>query len=397
MSTLTDDDLSQLLEEAAASYAVPDHGIDEVLDAIAIDPLRPPFVRRRWVQLSSAAAVIAAGAVFAAGQYGGGNGSSSSGTALPAAAKADRSLSYGKYAPSAGAASGGAAGSPGQAYTSLQSRTATTDSTKAMRDSLTPTSTTPGSLSRLAAPVPAAPTTAQVGAAPAADGGASRVVKTGTIALVVKDKQVSPTLTAVERAATAQGGYLSASSSDEYGDTPSGQVTIRVPVGSFEKLVAAVRTLDAKIATATTSGRDVTADYADLESQLRTLRATRERFLLILGQTKTISEILTVQQRVDDVSGQIDRIEGQRKLLASQSDLATLTVSVSEAGDPVVQATHKPRSGLSQAFVDAKNGFVSGVESIIRHSGGFLLFLICAGVVLLVARLGWRVARRRAV
>ena len=222
-------------------------------------------------------------------------------------------------------------------------------------------------------------------------------MKSGTIALVVKDKQVSRILTAVEQAATVQGGYLASSTSDEYGDTPSGSMAIRVPVDHFEKLVAAVRSLDAKVVTATTSGRDVTAQYSDLESQLRTLKATRERFLLILGRASTIGEILTVQQRVDDVSGQIDRIEGQRKLLASQSELSTLTVSVSEAGDPIVKATHKPRSGLSQAFVDAKNGFVSGVEAIIRHSGGFLLFLICLAVVLLVGRLSWRVARRRLV
>ncbi|MDT7548756.1 MAG: hypothetical protein QOE84_1150, partial [Actinomycetota bacterium] len=106
---------------------------------------------------------------------------------------------------------------------------------------------------------------------------------------------------------------------------------------------------------------------------------------------------LTVQQRVDNVSGQIDQIEGQKKLLASQSDLSTLTVSVRESGDPVGKATNKPRSGISQAFTDARDGFVNGVEAIIRHSGGFLLFLICAAVVLLLGRLSWRVARRRMV
>jgi hypothetical protein len=174
-------------------------------------------------------------------------------------------------------------------------------------------------------------------------------------------------------------------------------MTIRVPVDRFESLVADVRGLNAKVRTASTAGKDVSAQFSDLESQLRTLRATRERFLVILGQTKTISEILSVQQRVDTVSGQIDSIEGQRKLLASQSDLSTLSVSVSEDGDPVVTATQRPRSGLSQAFIDAKNGFVSGVEAIIRHSGGFLLFLLCAAVVLAVGRLTWRVARRRMV
>jgi hypothetical protein len=233
--------------------------------------------------------------------------------------------------------------------------------------------------------------------APSTDDGESRVVKSGSIALVVKDKRVTPTLSAVQQAAAAQGGYIAASNTDEYGETPSGEVTIRVPVSKFETLVAKIRALDAKVRTASTSGKDVTATYSDLESQLRSLKATRERFYTILTKTKTIGEILTVQQRIDNVSGQIDRIEGQRKLLANQSDLSTLTVSVSEEGDPVVKATTKPRSGISQAFHDAWDGFVTGVEAIISHSGRALLWLLSLGLLLLVARGGWRVARRRMV
>jgi hypothetical protein len=238
--------------------------------------------------------------------------------------------------------------------------------------------------------------TAQVGA-PVQDDGESRVVKSGTIALVVKDKRVTPTITAVIDAGKSYGGYVSNSNADEYGDTPSGEVTLRVPVSHFEDLVNKVRGLDAKVRTSSTTGKDVTAAYSDLESQLKSLSATRDRFYLILSKTKTISEILTVQQRIDNVSAQIDRIQGQRKLLADQSDLSTLTVSVSEAGDPVVKATAKPRSGISQAFVNAKDGFVSGVEAIISHSGRALLWLLCLAVLAVLLRGGFKVARRRMV
>lgn len=379
MSTLTDDGLTSLLAELASSYDVPEHGSEAVLAALADEPAARPVLRRRWVQLSAAAALVIAGGVFAAAQYGGG-ASSNTRAAEPPAARAGTGT--------------GAASAPGAlTHSSLPS------AAKALSSSTGSAGSAGAAVGEPRAPMAAAPApmAAPPVDAPAPDGGDSRVVKSGSISLVVKDKQVTPILSAVQQAATSEGGYISSSSSDEYGDTPSGEVSIRVPVDRFEALVAKVRGLDAKVRTATTSGKDVTAQYSDLESQLRTLTAARDRFLVILSKTKTISEILTVQQRVDDVTGQIDRIEGQRKLLANQSDLSTLTVSVSEAGDPVVTATTKPRSGLSQAIVDAKDGFVGGVEAIIRHSGGFLLFLICAGLVLLVGRLGWRVARRRMV
>jgi hypothetical protein len=406
MSTLTDADLTALLDEVASSYDVPEHGPDEILAALADQPTPLPIVRRRWVQLSAAAAVVVAGAVFAVAAHGDSTPSKKS-----TLAGADRSLTYDKFAPPAaagttkslqdqakagfrtdatgvqhnfagsGAVAGAASGGSGSARSALTAPV--------------PAAALSGLAPAVAAPqAPEAPS--QV-TAPVGDDAESRVVKSGSIALVVKDGHVTPTLTAVERAAKLEGGYVASGNTEEYGDTPSGEVTIRVPVANFETLVDKVRGLDAKVRTASTSGRDVTAQYSDLEAQLKSLNATRDRFYVILTKANTIGEILTVQQRIDNVSGQIDRIAGQRKLLANQSDLSTLTVSVSEAGDPVVKATTKPRSGISQAFHDAWDGFVTGVESIIAHSGRVLLVLICVGILLLIARGGWRVARRRMV
>ncbi|MCW2570581.1 MAG: hypothetical protein JWO88_639 [Frankiales bacterium] len=411
MSTITDDDLTRLLDEAASSYEIPEHGPDEVLAALADLPVPLPLVKRRWVQLSAAAAVVTAGAVLAVAMYGGNDPS----TKMTVAGKADQSLAPGAVeAPSAG---GGSAAVRKLAGTTRTFGTESGGTTGGTGGGIANTyGAVPAPLSAPAAAAPGLPgvaldqqsartplTGAATGVtapkvnAPATDDGESRVVKSGSIALVVKDKRVTPTLSAVQQAAAAQGGYIAASNTDEYGETPSGEVTIRVPVSKFETLVAKIRALDAKVRTASTSGKDVTATYSDLEAQLRSLKATRERFYTILTKTKTIGEILTVQQRIDNVSGQIDRIEGQRKLLANQSDLSTLTVSVSEEGDPVVKATTKPRSGISQAFHDAWDGFVTGVEAIISHSGRALLWLLSLGLLLLIARGGWRVARRRMV
>jgi len=421
MTTITDEVLTQLLDEAASSYDVPEHGPDDIVTALADQPAATPLVRRRWVQLSSAACLVV-GALFALTAFYGvrtydGNLSGSveqdaddsvaasdqksarrepfvrgrNGTADSLAPKAALPVPAAQSAPvftglSSRSSGGGSSGGGGGAGSSGNRLTSGTSGGTAA-------GLAPAPNAAFAPPAVAAP---QV-EVPTPDEGSSRVVKSGSISLVVGDKKVSSTLTAVQRAAKAQGGYISASSSDEYGDTPSGEVTIRVPVARFENLVAAVRGLNAKVRTASTSGKDVTAQFADVESQLRTLKATRERFLLILGKANTIGEILTVQQRVDSVTGQIDRLEGQRKLLASQSDLSTLAVSVSEEGDPVVKATDRPRSGLSQAFRDAGHGFIHGVEAIIRHSGRVLLLLICLALALVVGRVGWRVARRRMV
>jgi hypothetical protein len=222
-------------------------------------------------------------------------------------------------------------------------------------------------------------------------------VQTGSIALVVDDGKVKATMDRLSAIARGAGGSVTSSALQSAGDSPSATVTVRVPVGRFEAVVGQITSkgFGAKVISADTSGKDVTAEYADTQAQIASLKAARDRYLTILNAAKTVGEILRVQQRVDSVQGQIDRLEGARRLLANQSDLGTIEVSVNQKTTQVLVKAE--RSGWSKAWHDAGSGFTSGVQSILAHSGRallLLLVLVAGGVVL---RGGWRVARRRLI
>ena len=151
------------------------------------------------------------------------------------------------------------------------------------------------------------------------------------------------------------------------------------------------------MSTATTSGQDVTAQYADVEAQIRTLSKARDRFLTILDRANSIGDVLSVQQRVDDVQGKIDRLEGQRKVLAAQSDNATLQVTVTQRDDPSLAKVVAPESGLSKAVHDARDGFAHGVEALVRLSGPALLVVLLLAAAFGLYRAGRRAVRRRLV
>jgi hypothetical protein len=171
------------------------------------------------------------------------------------------------------------------------------------------------------------------------------------------------------------------------------RITARVPVASFGQVLAKVRGLGAEVVSEETGGRDVTAAYADTKAQIQSLQAARARFLTILAGAKTISETLTVQQRVDDVQGRIDRLEAQRRVLADSSDLATLTVSVAEESDQVAVLTAP--GGWEKAWDDATDGFVGGLQAMLARSGRLLLVLLVAAALYPLALWGVRLARRR--
>ena len=387
MGTFTDDDLHHLLAEAGGSYAVPPFGADVVLDASRDDADVVPLVRRRWVQLASAAAVVAVGTVLGVGLFGG-DGVDRVGQLAGAAPKASAPVQeqvLDSYSPNAGRGdrlerSGADYGDRDLQFQAESGRM--------------PVAAGQGAALRGGkAAAPAAP---GAPAAPATPADGARVVKKGSIALVVEDDRVTPTLTQVQGFAAAAGGVVASQRSEESGEAPSGAVVLQVPVSSFERVVAQVRGVQGEVRSATTSGQDVTAQYADLEAQLRTLTAARERFLRILAGADTIGDVLAVQQRVDDVTGRIDRLEGQRRVLAAQSDTATLEVTVTEADDPALR-TAEPDTGLSKAFRDAGTGFTTGVEALVRLSGRGLLLALLGGLAYVALRVAWRRARRALV
>lgn len=220
-----------------------------------------------------------------------------------------------------------------------------------------------------------------------------RVVRTGSLSLVVDDGKVPATVSRVVAVVTGARGYVSASTSEEAGERPVATLTARVPVEAFEQVLARVRAVGAKVVSAETGGRDVTATYADTKAQIQSLQAARARFLTILAGARTISETLTVQQRVDDVQKQIDRLEAQRRVLADSSDLATITVTVAEESDEVLVV--EAPSGWEQAWDDAQDGFVGGLQDMLARSGRLLLVLLVAAVLFAPARAVVRRVRRR--
>lgn len=383
---LTDEDLTALLGEAAGTFAVPDEGPAFVLEEHGDGPSRS-WLGRRGLAVAGVAA--AAGLVALLAQSGGLDLAKNSETVSPASARG-----------AAGSAAGSVGGAGDLGGTSGGGTTGGTSGTAYEAMGSGPPVTAPRALSGVKAPLPAAgqvvlpPAVVPQGGQVAPVDGA-RVVKTGDLSLVVDDGRVTDTVTRVTALAKGAGGYVADSSTQELGDNPTALLSLRVPVAQFETLIGQIRALKVEVASQSASGKDVTAEYADTQAQIQSLQAARQRFLVILGGTKTIGETLAVQQRVDEVQAKIDRLEGQRRVLENQSDKATLTVNVGEKADQALIT--QERSGLSKAWYDARHGFTSGVESLLAHSGRALLVLIVVLVGLVLARPVWRLARRRLV
>lgn len=118
-------------------------------------------------------------------------------------------------------------------------------------------------------------------------------------------------------------------------------------------MIDETKSLAAEILRDTVNSRDVTEEYADIDSQLRNLKATEEQYLLILTQAEDVEDVLAVQDRLRSVRGEIEVLQGRINLLDNQIGLSTLTVVLHAPPDLSIQiaADSVPYANSSQMFI----------------------------------------------
>jgi len=365
---ISESTLTELLHAAGDSVPVPADGAEQVRDALG-----PQVAQRRWIHrpsnprlLSAAAGVVVlalVGVGIAAGVSSGGghHGQTSAAVALApehagsaaGSGKSDQQLAA---APTAGAAEAPAA--PGVVNGPAAGSGSGTD---------------------------AVPTTTP------------RVVRKATISLQAGDGKVPASLDGLRGLAEQHGGYVASSQGSLTSDDPTGTVVLRVPVAQYAQVRDAITSgRYGKALDVSESGADVTNQYVDLDARIHALQASRQTYLTMLSKADTIGDTLAVQQRLDQIQQQLEQLQGQQKVLADQSDKATLTVSVGEKPAAVLTPS-AGRTGFDKAFHDAGHRFTHGLQRTVAATGTALLVLLAIAVVALVCWVAVRSARRRMV
>jgi len=80
--------------------------------------------------------------------------------------------------------------------------------------------------------------------------------------------------------------------------------------------------------------QNVTTQYVDLQSRLKNLQTEQQRLLQLMSQAQNLSDTLTIQDKLTDVEGQIEQIEGQINELNSQTAYSTVTVNLASTASP---------------------------------------------------------------
>lgn len=184
-----------------------------------------------------------------------------------------------------------------------------------------------------------------------------QIIRSANIGLQVDS--VATSFDEVEAIAIGAGGFVADSSFFGQEEERSAHLTLRVPAGEFGNVMTQLRRLAVEVTSINTSAQDVTEEFTDIDAQLSNLRAVEARYLELLAEARGIGEILQVQDRIDGVRLQIDRLEGRMRVLEDLTDLATISVSLAP-----VPAAAVDEGGSSGPLAAAGEAWQASLESI---------------------------------
>jgi len=202
-----------------------------------------------------------------------------------------------------------------------------------------------------------------------------KIIKNGDLDLKVNS--VDDASQKISAIAKSNGGEVA--SSNFYQTTTnlkSGTVTVKVPVANFEKTFADLKKVATLVVQESTSGQDVTEQYADLQAQLKNKQAEEQQYLEILKQAQKISDILEVTQQLSQVRGEIERLQGRIKFMDSETDMSSISITLSEDTNITFADSWRPWQVVKETF----NSLVKDVQKFIN----FLIVLIIQVIPVLV-------------
>ncbi len=141
---------------------------------------------------------------------------------------------------------------------------------------------------------------------------------------------------------------------DEYG--LSRRLNIRIPNGNFDAFISeiskGVNYFDIK----EISSQDVTEEYIDVASRIKTKKILEERYYELLKKANKISEMLEIEKQLSEIREEIEAKEGRLKYLENKVSMSTLDISFYKPVAQGQKATVSYGGRIGNAFVSGFNG-----------------------------------------
>jgi hypothetical protein len=156
-------------------------------------------------------------------------------------------------------------------------------------------------------------------------------------------------------------------------------LALRVPGGRYDDAVDELRRLAVRVDEESSTGQDVTEEFADLGAQLRNQEAAEVQYLELLKRAQSVDDVLKVQTRLTEVRTQIERLKGRQLLLQRRAEMAQIELTL-----VVELASFQPLRHIAASFAASLRTLEVAIGAIVAT--WWVLLLLGAGIWLLRRR-----------
>lgn len=214
-----------------------------------------------------------------------------------------------------------------------------------------------------------------------------KIILTQTI--VTNTKNFDADLEKLNGALKTAGGYLQESNIQgtkpmTYEDTPrTAYYVFRVPKQNAEAFVKTALTAG-EVVSNQSSGQDITGQYMDTETRLKTLRTRLDRLEDLLSKAGKMEDIVTLEKEISDVTYEIESLEGQKRGWDNLVEYVTIQMRIQEVNvlNPSITEKKNPLSfgeQLGNGFYAVLNGVVDFFKTL------FLIIVAGSPIIVPVA------------
>lgn len=182
------------------------------------------------------------------------------------------------------------------------------------------------------------------------------VIRTANLTLVVPSPADS--VDEISRMASEMGGFVVSSNlyqtvfQDAGVTADQASITIRVPAERLDEALERIEAGATEVRNQNVSGQDVTQEYTDLQSRLRSLEAAEQQLLDIMQNATDPDNVLNVFNSLQQYQQQIEVTKGRIQYLSESAALSSISVDLipDVAAAPLQIGGWQPQGTAKEAF-----------------------------------------------
>ncbi len=200
-------------------------------------------------------------------------------------------------------------------------------------------------------------------APPSVDKIEQKIIKSGDLRF--ETSNMEETNTAIQQLVKKYKAVVQSDSEDKNDYTLSRYLTLRIPNQYFDSfikdLASGIEYFDRK----NISIEDVTEEYIDVASRVKTKKALEERYIELLKKATKVSEMLEIERELGTIREEIEAKEGRLKYIQNKVSMSTISIEF-----------YKSTEHKAGATISFGTKFVNAIKSGFNGISTFFIWLI---------------------